>query len=478
MNSLSPTTSVVKLPLSVLEACRKAQEISTWLAVASLVSNSSEFSYSDMEPLSCIRRSKINQHLTSLETLGLVSRTKQANRIVYTLPLFHDSEMISVPISVLERCQRAGHISVWVACCLLAETSPNPNLSAIGRLAKVYKLDVVRKYIAALQDAGLLEPNSYRPITPSVPVVVQLSIQEQIEQVIARPADHASWPTLAIDATGLKLWERVAKRLSGPTDEPPYGELAQLAVNHNANGFGWFYVAQALLAAEIWLERQKKPITMRLLLSYMEGVLRRIAARHYLAEMRPEVEIRVRPASTRTVKAVPVVAVAPEAEAARQPVRTAAPVEPEPAQPIVASEQERCDATPRIVREALAEVCGVDLDVGSKEAIINVNRTAKRLYEAACKRNGTPEETVEAIRYVAKWFAKNDWRGKKGDLPTPKNLTDVWGAAIAERAERKAPIAPKVNRSNTIPPLELEKMKMILADLRRNRQGESRQGEN
>jgi|GEM_PF-2572224 len=467
MSSLPHATSVVKLPLSVLEQCHKPQEIAVWLAVSALIQHPS--SYETLAKLAHVKPPEIGRRLAALEARGFLQREKQANRIVYTLPSFHDSKTIPVPISVLERCQRAGHISVWIACCLLsAETSAN-QLSAIGRLAKVYKLDVVRKYIAALQDAGLLEPNSHRPITPSVPVVMQLSIQEQIEQVIVRPADHIRWPTLPMDATGLKLWEIIAKRLSDRNinHAKAHGVLAQMAADYNPNGYGWFYVAQALRAAEVWLDQEKTPATFERLNTYLKGVLENIAERGYLPPETPEAKTR-----TRTVKAVPVVAVAPEAEAARQPVRTAAPVEPEPAQPIVASEQERYDA----IREALAEVCGVDLDVGSKEAIINVNRTAKRLHEAACKRNGTPEETVEAIRYVAKWFAKNDWRGKRGERPTPKNLTDVWGAAMAERPTQKAPTAPQVDRENIVPPLELAKL--LLANNRKGRQGESRQGEN
>lgn len=104
------------------------------------------------------------------------------------------------------------------------------------------------------------------------------------------------------------------------------------------------------------------------------------------------------------------------------------------------------DPTPAIVREALADVCGFDLSICSKENAVNVNVVAKRLFEAGQKAGKTTEETAITIRYVASYFAKHDWRGKKGDRPTPKQLVDVWGAAIAERNRSKnghTPLAEK-----------------------------------
>lgn len=91
------------------------------------------------------------------------------------------------------------------------------------------------------------------------------------------------------------------------------------------------------------------------------------------------------------------------------------------------------DTTPAEVRDALAEVCGLDLTLCSREQILNVNTTAKRIYTAGEKDGKTAAEIADTIRYVAKWFVKNDWRGKKGDRPTPKLIVDVWRSAIQER---------------------------------------------
>jgi hypothetical protein len=91
------------------------------------------------------------------------------------------------------------------------------------------------------------------------------------------------------------------------------------------------------------------------------------------------------------------------------------------------------DPTPAIVRQSLADVCGFDLAICSKENALQVNTIAQRLFLAGQKANKTPEETAATIRYVASYFGKNDWRGKKGERPTPRQLVDLWGAAIAAR---------------------------------------------
>ena len=95
--------------------------------------------------------------------------------------------------------------------------------------------------------------------------------------------------------------------------------------------------------------------------------------------------------------------------------------------------QKARDPTPMAIRQSLADVCGLDLTVCSKAQHMQVNTVAKRLYLSGQKATKTPEETVDAIRYVAGYFSRNDWRGKKGERPTPTQLVDVWGAAIAAR---------------------------------------------
>lgn len=110
------------------------------------------------------------------------------------------------------------------------------------------------------------------------------------------------------------------------------------------------------------------------------------------------------------------------------------------------------DPTPAIVRSTLADVCGLDLTVCSKEQIIQVNTVAKRLFDTGAKQGKTADDIADTIRYVASYFSRADWRGKKGDRPTPKALVDIWGAAIKARtpqpyANGRTPssIAPDAN---------------------------------
>lgn len=113
------------------------------------------------------------------------------------------------------------------------------------------------------------------------------------------------------------------------------------------------------------------------------------------------------------------------------------------------------DPTPAIIRQSLADVCGLDLAVCSKENALNINVTAKRLYEAGQKAQKTPEETADTIRYVAGHFSRSDWRGKKGELPTPKQLVDVWGAAIAARKSVANSYSPPPDKpADALPPAE------------------------
>lgn len=91
------------------------------------------------------------------------------------------------------------------------------------------------------------------------------------------------------------------------------------------------------------------------------------------------------------------------------------------------------EPTPAIIRTTLADVCGYDMEVCSKEKKLQVNTTAKRLFENGEKAGKGAEEIAATIRYVFDYFNRNDWRGKKGDRPTPKDLVDIWGAAIAAR---------------------------------------------
>jgi len=90
-------------------------------------------------------------------------------------------------------------------------------------------------------------------------------------------------------------------------------------------------------------------------------------------------------------------------------------------------------ATPNEIRTALADVCQVDMSVGTREQLLQVNQTAGALWRAGEKSGKTAAEVADAIRYVAGWFRKYDWRGKRGETPRPAQIREVWREAIAAK---------------------------------------------
>jgi len=83
--------------------------------------------------------------------------------------------------------------------------------------------------------------------------------------------------------------------------------------------------------------------------------------------------------------------------------------------------------------EVVAEVCGIDWNVCTKDQRGELNQTVGILRE----RNHTPAE-VKTIE--GRWY-QQDWRGKKGQRPTPSQLRDFWGGgASGQKSARKAEI--------------------------------------
>lgn len=116
------------------------------------------------------------------------------------------------------------------------------------------------------------------------------------------------------------------------------------------------------------------------------------------------------------------------------------------------------ETTPIVIRQTLADVCGLDLDICSKDQKLQVNTIAKRLYLAGQAKGKTPEETADTIRYVARYFERTDWRGKKGERPTPVLIINTWGAAIEARqpaANGRAPVSTYQRPTDTLPPDEI-----------------------
>ncbi len=91
------------------------------------------------------------------------------------------------------------------------------------------------------------------------------------------------------------------------------------------------------------------------------------------------------------------------------------------------------ETTPIAVIKALANACQIDRDLASKETHIILANAAERLYKAGKGKDQTDEQIAETIRYVGSYFMKNDWRGKKGEPPTPGQLLDIWKRAIDAR---------------------------------------------
>jgi hypothetical protein len=94
---------------------------------------------------------------------------------------------------------------------------------------------------------------------------------------------------------------------------------------------------------------------------------------------------------------------------------------------------EKKEPTPPVVREALADVCKVDMAIGTKEQKLQVNTVARDLFDQGQKAGKSAEHVADTIRYVAGWFARHDWRGKKGETPTPAHIREVWRQAIEAR---------------------------------------------
>lgn len=91
-----------------------------------------------------------------------------------------------------------------------------------------------------------------------------------------------------------------------------------------------------------------------------------------------------------------------------------APASPPPAPP---RERKR-----DLVFEAVLAACGWSLDLLTDKQRGRVNRALKKLRE---HRDVTPE----GVEAYAAWFRRSDWRGKKGELPTPELMVEQWDQA-------------------------------------------------
>jgi hypothetical protein len=70
---------------------------------------------------------------------------------------------------------------------------------------------------------------------------------------------------------------------------------------------------------------------------------------------------------------------------------------------------------------AIADICVMDLKITIIKG--RIFRIAKQLLSA------NPPASRERIQAFRDWFRINDWRGKRGDDPTPENICECWAKA-------------------------------------------------
>jgi hypothetical protein len=208
-----------------------------------------------------VGRSLIRKRCEALEALGFLHRTKQPNgTTLYTLPSSPDSNTIPVPSGLFAQFECAGELSVWIACYRLSAAFPQQIVftqTSIARLAKIYKLDVLRKHIYRLQVGGLLQQGTHRPVG-------EKSLREQAEEMPS-PQDE----DIQLDATPAMLWRKIVENVDDDCDWNYLGRLAER--------YSWFYVAQALTITLDFKLSEKKSVPRGRAKRYLEKTLKNIA---------------------------------------------------------------------------------------------------------------------------------------------------------------------------------------------------------
>lgn len=77
---------------------------------------------------------------------------------------------------------------------------------------------------------------------------------------------------------------------------------------------------------------------------------------------------------------------------------------------------------PREIITTLAKVCAVDLSLATTAQKGQVTQSARILHDKA----GATAASIEAF---GAWWRANDWRGKKGQPPTPAQVRECWTMA-------------------------------------------------
>lgn len=107
--------------------------------------------------------------------------------------------------------------------------------------------------------------------------------------------------------------------------------------------------------------------------------------------------------------------------------------------------------TPIAVIQALAEVCVIDRSLVAKKDHIVLASAAKALYQAGQRNGKSDAEIIETIKGFDPWFKQHDFRGQKGEAPTPDLVRRLWAQYIQTKHGRPAnPRAPLYRSINDV----------------------------
>ncbi len=82
----------------------------------------------------------------------------------------------------------------------------------------------------------------------------------------------------------------------------------------------------------------------------------------------------------------------------------------------------------------LADVCKIDRQVATKPQRDQLYQSAGILSRAGAKQDQNADQIADTIRYVANYYERQHWKGKKGQPPTPAIIREIWREAIDARS--------------------------------------------
>jgi len=99
------------------------------------------------------------------------------------------------------------------------------------------------------------------------------------------------------------------------------------------------------------------------------------------------------------------------------------------------------------VREVLADVCGINMGrSGLRDDKLEVNNTAKLLWQEQAALGKSAEDVCKLIRYVAIWCQRNAWECTKDRppdaplKPRPTHIRRYWTQAAESYRSRRKPV--------------------------------------